>query len=658
MPWKLERLRRKPSGHRGKRTAISALAQRALLCTGVQLLVLACCAAPEAAITSSTARVPRTSFQIAAPYDSRYHVRADAAIAYGVNDTLTSRIRGWREQGYSPQLMTGAAWGEYEAYIRGDFDGHKHNDEGQADGSGATIWHHPGVPYMVPTPSYVDYLTSLSCQAVDAGAEALYLEEPEFWSRAGYSGGFQKMWEAEYHEPWQRPDSSPDAFWRSSKLKYMLYRRTLGSVFLRAKAYAAQQHRTLPCYVPTHSLVNYSQWGIVSPETSLMDLPACDGYIAQVWTGTARTQNRYAGVQRERTFETAYLEYSTMDAMTAPTSRTVYFLADPVEDDPSHTWDDYRDNYHRTIVASLLFPNVSKFEVMPWPSRVFLDRYPAGSFGKPGEKVTIPDSYAAELRNVVDALHDMEQPQCTWECGSGNVGVLVSDTMMFQRGSPWCGDTCFDEYYGLALPLVKHGIPARAVVLEQVTNDTAFNGISALLMSYDHMKPMDVRYNQRLADWVRRGGVLLIFGDDKDKFNQAREWWNKNGQDPTATPRGDLLKRLYVDGANGGVAQRVGRGCVIVSEEGPAMYAQTTTGPATILSHVCRGLDTVGKNLVTTNAMVLRRGPYTIAAALDESISTEPLRLAGKYEDLFTSNGTEVINPVIKAGQVALLKQK
>lgn len=54
------------------------------------------------------------------------------------------------------------------------------------------------------------------------------------------------------------------------------------------------------CYVPTHSLVNYASWQIVSPEASLASLPCVDGYIAQVWTGTSREATFYNGEVRER----------------------------------------------------------------------------------------------------------------------------------------------------------------------------------------------------------------------------------------------------------------------------------------------------------------------------------------------------------------------
>jgi hypothetical protein len=564
-------------------------------------------------------------------------------------------MASWRQHGYRTQFMTGSAWGNYEDYIAGRFDGKPHADEGQADGTGETIWHHEGVPYMVPTPSFVDYLTSLTRRAVDAGAEAVYLEEPEFWSRAGYSEGFKRLWQAEYGETWQRPDSSPDAFWRSSKLKYALYRRTLGQVFKSAKAYATAKGKSLSCYVPTHSLLNYSQWGIVSPETSLMDLPDCDGYIAQVWTGTARTPNRYRGVKRERTFETAYLEYATMAAMTAPTGRTVYFLADPVEDDPGHTWDDYRQNYERTIVASLMFTGVSNYEVMPWPSRVYLNDYPAGCYGVPGAKCKIPAAYAAELKNVITSLHDMEQPDCKWEAGPGDVAVLVSDTMMFQRGSPWCGDSCFDEFYGLALPLVKHGIPARMVVLEQVLNQRVFEGTRVLLMSYEHMKPMRPEYNARLAEWVRMGGVLMLYGGDSDPFNKAREWWNIGGG-AAGSPRLDLLRHLGIEDKISTGMTGVGKGHVLVSGISPAHFARETAGPELLMQDVRSAYSATGRELKTTNTIVLRRGKYTIAAVLDESVSTAPTCLKGQYRDLFTPGSDIVRDPIVRPGEVLLLR--
>ena len=110
--------------------------------------------------------------------------------------------------------------------------------------------------------------------------------------RAGYSAGFKREWKAYYKEDWQPPHSSPDAQYRASQLKYYLYRRALKQIFDFVHAYNKQTGKHVRCYVPTHSLINYAQWNIVSPESSLMQVGA-DGYIAQTWTGTARTPNMY-----------------------------------------------------------------------------------------------------------------------------------------------------------------------------------------------------------------------------------------------------------------------------------------------------------------------------------------------------------------------------
>jgi hypothetical protein len=64
-------------------------------------------------------------------------------------------------------------------------------------------------------------------RALEAGVEAVHLEEPEFWVQDGYSEGFKREWQQFYGEPWQPPHSSVDAQWRASNLKYYLYRRLI-----------------------------------------------------------------------------------------------------------------------------------------------------------------------------------------------------------------------------------------------------------------------------------------------------------------------------------------------------------------------------------------------------------------------------------------------
>src|ERR1051326_2153151 len=124
----------------------------------------------------------------------------------------------------------------------------------------------------------------------------------------------------------------------------------------------------------------------------------CAGLQSQDWTGTSRTPNFYRGVFRERTFETAFLEYGAMQNLVRATGRTVWYLNDPVEDNPGHDWKDYQSNWESTLVASLFQPEVSKYVVAPWPERVFGGRYPRR--GPRESRMPIPQAYATELQTV------------------------------------------------------------------------------------------------------------------------------------------------------------------------------------------------------------------------------------------------------------------
>ena len=95
-------------------------------------------------------------------------------------------------------------------------------------------------------------------------------------------------WKKYYGFDWQPQHESPNNTYLSNKLKYQLYYHALKEVFTYAKEYGRSKGMNVRCYVPTHSLLNYSQWMIVSPEASLASLDCVDGYIAQVWTGTSR----------------------------------------------------------------------------------------------------------------------------------------------------------------------------------------------------------------------------------------------------------------------------------------------------------------------------------------------------------------------------------
>ena len=67
---------------------------------------------------------------------------------------------------------------------------------------------------------------------------------------------------------------------------------------------------------------------------------------------------------------------------------------------------------------------------------------------------------------MITALGDMKQSEVRWEnAGTAGIGVLISDTMMFQRAGPASSDADLGSFYGLALPMLKRGVPVEPVLV-------------------------------------------------------------------------------------------------------------------------------------------------------------------------------------------------
>lgn len=599
----------------------------------------------------------RTCFQTSKYWNEGGNLRADVALVYGIDSSLPDRIKTWRDHGYRIHVMTGVSWGNYQDYLYGRWDGVNHEDEAQTDRNGNKIGHGGDVFYMSPGTNYGKYLCVGVQRALDSGAEAIHLEEPEFWVRSGYSEGFKREWQSYYGEPWQSPESSVDAQWRSSKLKYFLYRRALQQVFDYVQDFNKRTGKHVHCYVPTHSLLNYGQWGIVSPESSLAHLNGCDGYIAQIWTGTSREANRFRGEIRSRTFETAFLEYGQMQNMVRATGRRVWFLNDPIEDNPNHDWNDYQHNWESTLTASLLQPDVAHYEVAPWPERIFNGRYPRS--GPREQRKTIPGPYATELQVVMNALNDMDQKEIEWDCGTRGIGVLVSDSLMLERGQPSASEPYFSHFYGLAMPLVKRGLLASPVQLENVTAPDYLKDFHVLFLSYQGMKPLAPEYHPALAQWVESGGVLVMCDDDSDAYNKVREWWNTSTNHYT-TPREHLFEQLNFHGAprdaEGKIEWKFGRGRVIWWHQNPARLAFSAKGDEQMAATAKHAAEAAGLKWRESNYLLLHRGPYYIASGLEESVPGEPKVLKGHFVNLFDPELQSLNSITIEPGKRFFLR--
>lgn len=622
-------------------------------------VVLSCNMLKMHAQSDSSAVVEKTIFQTSGPWKPVTDIRADVAVVYGADDrkdmTFNQRVQSWRDKGYITHFMTGIAWGEYQDYFTGKWDGRWHLDEGQVTQKGDTLWHGQMVPYLVPSENFIRYMKEQHIRkAIDAGIDAIYLEEPEFWARAGYSEAFKREWADYYGFDWRPQHESPENTYLSNKLKYHLYYRALEECFTYAKEYGKSKGMSVRCYVPTHSLVNYSQWQIVSPEASLASLPCVDGYIAQVWTGTSREPNYFNGERKERVFETAFLEYGSMVSMTRPTSRKMFFLTDPIEDWP-RDWIDYKKNYQATFAAKLLYPENAYYEVMPWPDRIYEGLYRTSATSD--ERERIPRHYSTQMQVMINALNQMPESENNVS-GTGGIAVLMANSLMFQR-SPvdfeGYDDPQLSNFYGQVLPLLKRGVPVQTLHSENVSYPETWDGVKMLLMSYSNMKPLSPDVHEHIAEWIKNGGVLVYSGCDTDPYQSALDWWNTGGNQYRA-PSEHLFRLLGIAPEAEAGEYRADKGTVVVIRKDPKDYVLRAGGDAGFMDTI---KQLYGRNnpdgIEYKNNFYLERGPYDIICVLDESVNTIPFTANGLYVDLFDPELPVLSQKSVNPGEQALL---
>ncbi len=626
------------------------------------IIVQACSSTSKKEEESSSPQIrEKTVFQTSNPWKSVIDVRADVAIIYSVKDhhekgnmTFEERVQSWRDRGYTTHFMTGIAWGEYQDYFTGQWDGEWHLDEGQVTQRGDTIWHGHMVPYIVPSMNFIKYMKEkVIKRVIDAGIDAIFLEEPEFWARSGYSDAFKREWKEYYGFDWRAQHESPENTYLSSKLKYHLYYRALNECFTYAKEYGKSKGMNVRCYVPTHSLVNYSQWKIVSPEASLASLPCVDGYIAQVWTGTSREPNYFNGKAKERVFETAFLEYGSMESMTAPTGRKTFFLTDPIEDWP-RDWADYKKNYQATFTAQLLYPMIADYEVMPWPNRIYQGLYRTSA--NSDKKERIPRFYSTQMQVMINTLNNMPLSE-NKVSGSQGVGVLMSNSLMFQRFPTHNGyeDPQLSNFYGQALPLLKRGVPVKTVHIENAAFPETWKDVKILVMSYSNMKPMDQAAHEHIAEWVENGGTLVYAGRDADAFQSVQEWWNTNGNDFKA-PSEDLFQKLGLKAPFKAGEFEYGKGKVCILRNDPKEFVLQENNDEEYVSTIQKLYEEeTGNELEFKNYFNLTRGAYEIISVVDENADQSPYTIKGKLIDLFDSKIPVLDEKQVNPGEQALL---
>ena len=187
-----------------------------------------------------------------------------------------------------------------------------------------------------------------------------------------------------------------------------------------------------------------------------------------------------------------------MQNLVRASGRRVWYLNDPIEDNPNHDWEDYRTNWENTLTASLLQPEVWRYEIMPWPT-VSSTAAIRCTRARPSPPVRRAASIRAGTDPEWTGLGGFGQRQSRCRArhhpqtlrdrncspSSAALGDMKqSNGAVGERGHAQYRRTdlrhhdvparrpaiprtrIWARFYGLAMPLVKHGVPVEPVQIE------------------------------------------------------------------------------------------------------------------------------------------------------------------------------------------------
>jgi hypothetical protein len=142
--------------------------------------------------------------------------------------------------------------------------------------------------------------------------------------------------------------------------------------------------------------------------------------------------------------------------------------------------------YLGTLMATLMFPSIRP--VLSMPSLAGAD-------------------YAALLLSAFQSVEAMaEQREVVWDAGMEGIGMVWSEPSAPSEDQP------SHELFAVAMPLVRAGIPLQPISPSRLANPDVLSPLRLLIWMAEVVPLPSQNEAAVLADWVRRGGWLLIIG--------------------------------------------------------------------------------------------------------------------------------------------------
>ena len=617
-----------------------------------------------------------------AQYNSNLNIPSDSVMAYVRGAwQVSSSLGSWAKaapKGKTIDCMIAINRSFGEEYYKAYPDRAQGRKDSQTRKDGSRIIHGADGDYMVPTDNFIEYKWSIIEEILKYNVSYIAFEEPEMWQASGYSEGFKEEWKKYYGTDWEDQESSPEAKYKSSRLKVYLFEKAIKTLADRIHA----EKPEVKIVLASHGTLNYTAWGIVSSIGTLANLDCIDGIIGQTWSDTIKRKMKYDGASYTDGFTEAYAEFTGYGDLVSG-DKWLFALSDAAADG-ADGWDDHKKWYERTVTAQMMFTDINRYEFI-WPSRAY-----SGA----------PKEYRMMQLNVITAQNELAGKASELYAGTQGIYAAYSDTASWQFGSSAMPhSTAATGMESLTVPLIRKGIPVKGVSLEQVRSAEDLKDVKLLILSYDCMKPQTEQVNTAIAEWVKNGGQLLYLGG-RDGFEDINgTWWG----DKNTTPLKDLMEKLsigdvkisqsvksdgaltwggpsgYVQSANGlnmteklagfsvkfegansilscggesvGITSKSGKGNVTVIGLSSSFYSDVAGGAGLMRELTEYALSLADIQYLETNSMVVRRGDYVIAQGLEgETV------LKGKYIDIFDKDLTVYTDPVIGENVSAMYK--
>ena len=557
------------------------------------------------------------------------------------------------------------------------------------DGSTDGLWNSLVLTLDVLEYNCQKYLKSMT----SASNWSVGFVEPEMFRDGQYGDAYKELWLLKYGEPWSDPIADVRSIFLSQRLNVWTHSNAikLYASYVNANEKVEHKYSLAP-----HSTLAYATYpgGITDGYVHMMGSGQVETVTGQTWSNTIINNIRYQGQSGRHTFVNAYVDYGTyLDAVNYYNT-DFYALCDPMSDTYTTAPEEYwRELCHQQLVASMMYSDINRWELI-WTNRSFMN---------------VSADYRSEQLNIHNALLEISGAPYRATAGTPGVTYLLGDTLSWQTNDARFSENSYDGFWGVAAPLVYDGIPLRTQAMELITDAKDLSDVSVLIVSYDNQKPLYEETNKAVAEWVKEGGTLLYLGGPDAYLSIEDAWWNADGKG--GSPTANLLMHLGVSdhieakpltassasavqwlggetfadspdytngklrvggdaytycyegdgfdtllktesGKNIGISYEVGAGQVIMVGLSTTDYSDSACAAALVKMLVAKALETTDYDYVASNAFVAQRGDY---------VAVYPLRgthtLKGTYVNIFSSDLTLVVDPVVAQGEAALYRR-